>query len=257
MRRIAERAGLGRRVAPSALALATGLALAAPAVAGDRAGLGFIGYSGDGRYFAFEEYGIQDGSGFAYANVYVLDLDTDTWVKGAPVKVVVEEDSAAISAARTQALGQARAMLAQYAVSEPVDILALIGDGVADADYSTLEAGWPSYGMEGPQNGFELSLETFEAEGKPECATYSEEPMQGFALTVTQEGASREAHRDVRVPNSRGCVQGYRLYGVVAPFGYYARPDDTSLYGVVAIVGVYTLGFEGPDRRFLAVPLAR
>jgi predicted secreted protein len=42
------------------------IALAAtPALAGDRALIDYIGFSPDARYFAFEEFGIQDGSGCA------------------------------------------------------------------------------------------------------------------------------------------------------------------------------------------------
>ena len=41
-----------------------------PALAGDAALADFIGFSEDGQTFAFEEYGIQDGSGFAYSTIY-------------------------------------------------------------------------------------------------------------------------------------------------------------------------------------------
>ena len=38
------------------------------ASAGDTATPQVLGFSADGKVFAFEEYGIQDGSGFPYAN---------------------------------------------------------------------------------------------------------------------------------------------------------------------------------------------
>ncbi len=41
-----------------------------------------IGFSPDRRYFAFEQYGVQDGSGFAYSDIFVIDLSNDSWVKG-------------------------------------------------------------------------------------------------------------------------------------------------------------------------------
>ena len=64
-------------VVPAASALlAASLTLfsAAPALAGDAAQFDPIGFSEDGRYFAYEEYGIQDGSGFPYATIYLVDL---------------------------------------------------------------------------------------------------------------------------------------------------------------------------------------
>lgn len=57
-------------------------------------------------------------------------------------------------------------------------------------------------------------------------------------------------HRDEVLPKSRGCVLDYRLYAVVIP-GLDA-PQGTG----VAVVSTYPGGFEGPDRRFLAVPFA-
>jgi predicted secreted protein len=42
--------------------------------AGDYANLNFVGFSKDGRYLAFEEYGVQDGSGFPYSSYYFVDV---------------------------------------------------------------------------------------------------------------------------------------------------------------------------------------
>ena len=43
------------------------------AEAGDYADRTILGFSPDGSTFAFEEFGVQDGSGFAYANIYMID----------------------------------------------------------------------------------------------------------------------------------------------------------------------------------------
>ena len=48
-------------------------AVAGSAAAGDTASLSVLGYSPDGKVFAFEEYGIFDGSGFPYSNIYFID----------------------------------------------------------------------------------------------------------------------------------------------------------------------------------------
>ncbi|MCR6670908.1 DUF2259 domain-containing protein [Devosia ginsengisoli] len=237
-------------------ALLGALTLAAPAIAGDRAGIDYLGYSDDFRYFAFEEYGIQDGSGFAYTNIYVLDLSSDDWVKGAPIRVRIDDESVDLRQARAEAHAQAQPLLEQYGITEPVEILALNGDGTVDADFNRMTAGWPSYGMSAPAHVFDLTLESFTALGDGTCASYTDEPLTGFALTYTKDGTSTEVHRDVTVPKSRGCVSAYRLYGVIAPFDSFAAFNTDPTAGVVAIVSVYSLGFEGPDRRFIAVPLA-
>ena len=50
--------------------------------AGDVAELEILGFTGDGGVFAFEEYGVQDGSGFPYANRYYIDTADDTFSQG-------------------------------------------------------------------------------------------------------------------------------------------------------------------------------
>ena len=79
------------------------------ALAADGAAFNAIGYSPDSRYFAFEQYGVQDGSGFPYWDVFVIDLKTNEWVKGSPYRALLESEEAKLAAARDQARGRRRA----------------------------------------------------------------------------------------------------------------------------------------------------
>ncbi|MET3899383.1 putative secreted protein [Devosia sp. UYZn731] len=241
------------RLAASLLAL---LVLVLPAWAGDRAGIGFIGYSDDARYFAFEEFGIQDGSGFAYANVYVLDLQTDQWVKNTPVRVRLEDESSTLAAARADALSQARPVLDTLGIAEPVDIIALNGDGAAGINDKMLRFGQPGYSMAAPEASYELTLSGVAATlSMADCVGETDAGEAGFALNLTVDGKAHEVYRDKTVPESRGCPLGYRLYGVITPFDDLAAFAPELGPGALAIVSVYSLGFEGADRRFIAVPL--
>ncbi|MER3444496.1 MAG: hypothetical protein C4333_10405, partial [Meiothermus sp.] len=67
---------LGGVVLRAGLVLAVlALAAGAPrAVAGDAAGLEFLGFSRDASHLAFEQYGIRDGSGFPYSEVFLVDV---------------------------------------------------------------------------------------------------------------------------------------------------------------------------------------
>ncbi|ODT74877.1 MAG: hypothetical protein ABS76_35765 [Pelagibacterium sp. SCN 64-44] len=255
MRQNGAARGSVQRAAAAAFSGAWLLALGATtALAGDRAGIDLIGYSPDMSYFAFEEFGIQDGSGFAYSSVFILELPTDMWVKGSPIRVRLEEDGSSLSQARRIAAEQARSLLDDHGITEPAMMLALNGDGEA-ADFTRLEAGWPGYGLDAPRDSFGLELESFEAPSKAACADYTDEPVLGFALTLTRDGERSEIYRDERIPTSRGCPLAYRLYGVAAPFTEPFGADADRQAGLVALVSVYSLGFEGPDRRFIAVPL--
>ena len=86
-------------------AIALSLLSASAAGAGDVAEMRPIGYSPDGRYFAFEQFGEQDGSGFAYAEVQVIDTETDRYVEGTPVRVLIQREGASIGEARRQTDG--------------------------------------------------------------------------------------------------------------------------------------------------------
>lgn len=258
MRPIGAAAGSARpasalKGALAAFALAGLALLAGPVAAGDRALLDILGYSEDGAYFAFEEFGIQDGSGFAYSNIYVLELATDSWVPGTPVRFRpgVETEDVPLPVVRARALDMAMPVLDRLGIVWPADILALIGDGVADGDARRLDFGLPSYQRGEILRPHTLRLDTAPAPADPDCASWFEGPFLGFSLTLETKGASHQVHSDESVPRSRGCPFDYRLYGVVAPF--WAGDLDAA----VALVSVYPGGFEGPDRRFIAVPLGR
>jgi predicted secreted protein len=224
--------------------------LVQPSLAGDRAEIDMIGFSGDARYFAFEEFGIRDGSGFAYSTLYVVDLQADEWVSGTPVRISAENEEVPLREIRSQATSEAAPTLNKLAITEPATIAALIGDGEPDMGGKHLRFGAPSPERGEVQAPHELALTQFDARSPSTCAEwFGAEPL-GFALQLSGETGERELHRDSDLPRSRGCPLDYRLYGVVLPFG----AGDIG-HGV-AIVSVYPGGFEGPDRRFIAVPLA-
>lgn len=243
---------LRNRLFATLLVLISFVAGAFPALAGDSAVAIVQGYSNDGRYFAFEEFGIQDGSGFAYSNIYAVDLDTDRWVVGTPIRIQAEEDTIPLPVIRERAYEQALPRLEGLGITQPAQVAALIGDGVPNADGTTLTFGLPVHtGMPGQvRNRYDLKLETFETESGAPCLDWFDAKPIGFSVSITDFGVTREAYRDGSLPRSRGCPQTYRFYGVYLPY------MATDISRAVALVSVYAYGFEGPDRRFVAVPLS-
>jgi predicted secreted protein len=232
------------------VALAVLAAAAAPALAGDRSLAEVIGYSPDGRYFAFEELGIHDGSGLAYSTIFVLDLEADAWVGGTPIRVRAEAEEQRLPAIRAEATAKAAEALAQFGIEKPAEVLAMIGDGAVDGgDGTRLGFGLPGYQAGRVAERYELRLTSFPATAPSPCkAWFGAEPL-GYELVLVEGEEEQIIHRDDRLPESRGCPLAYRLYGVVVPF------DAGSLEDAVALISVYPGGFEGPDRRFVAVPL--
>jgi predicted secreted protein len=238
--------------AASALLAASLFVLPAPALAGDAANFDPIGFSEDGRYFAYEEYGIQDGSGFPYSSIYVVDIAADAWIPGSPFRARLDEDGANTFRARQEARALAAEAIEGLDIHAPAQFIALNGDG-EPVDGKVLDfgaVGWDPGQIVGMNR---LTLETFEADSPMDCDALMGEEAKGYRLTLE---SGREApvvlHEDgERLPNSRGCAMDYRIFGVVTGEAL------TTLDKAMVIVSVYPFGFEGPDRRFLAVPLGQ
>lgn len=247
MKRNGELVGMVRLVA-SFLAL---MAMALPAMAGDRAALDIIGYSEDAQFFAFEEYGVQDGSGFAYSSIYIVELSSDSWVMGTPIKVQAEGEDTSLASVRAQAMAEAAEKIEALGIDYPADMIALNGDGAGEGDAQTLRFGVPGYLPGSVLTDNELLLTSFATTAAAPCEEwFSVEPL-GYELAIAEGESERLIHRDGALPRSRGCPTAYRLYGVVLP--YMAQ----SIEDAVALISVYPGGFEGPDRRFIAVPLGQ
>lgn len=59
--------------------------------AGDAATFINLGFSPDGKFFAFGQYGYQDGSGFPYAEVYIIDVVKNSYINGGVFKVLSDD----------------------------------------------------------------------------------------------------------------------------------------------------------------------
>src|SRR5690606_27384389 len=162
------------------------LAIAAPAAAGDRAMIDYLGYSEDGRYFAFEEFGVQDGSGFHYANIYIVDLPADRWVAGTPFRVMLDDDEADVEDARDAALEQAEARLDALGIADAAYPIAVTGDGEPGAgEGDELAFGAPGYGLD-PIDAATirtLTLDTLPLAPSGDC-TIIENEVFGFSLSL-------------------------------------------------------------------------
>lgn len=248
MRRTGRTGGAGenrRMVAVAGLWLA---ASAVPAWAGDRALVDFIGYSHELAYFAFEEYGVQDGTNLAYSTIRIVEL-ADGRPVGAPYSSEAVEMDRPLAEIRAATRRAAAAKLRELAIDTPVEIMALAGDGITQVSGS-MRFGTPAWGPPGTIEGdYLLSLETFEAPPSAACTETIGRPGLGFALSFTVDGTTRELHRDATLAEWRGCPVGYRIYAALGPFG------EGSITDAVVMVASYPFGFEGPDRRFLAIPI--
>lgn len=234
------------------LAIAGGAVLAAsPALAGDIATFQSIGFSQDGSIYAFEEFGIQDGSGFPYSNIFLIDTVNDTYLAGTPIRVRLDVENAGLSQARAEAMKKARPLIDKHDLFDnPGDIVAF--NPVTELDSASDRLRYRAYPADPAfGNPYALKLESFKVAPTGHCIDMVDQ-LVAFRLKMTEKDgtpANDPLHEDKDVPTSRGCTTGYRLGGVVT----YAPIAGSSVH--MALVQVFSAGFEGNDGRWIAVPV--
>jgi len=219
-----------------------------PTLAGDMATAEILGFSADGGTFAFEEYGVQDGSGFPYANRFYIDTDSDDFLPGTPIRVRLDDEQATVQAAREEARKRAQSMLSDEELKENRGFQAGWNDVTElSADPHRMIVN-PRPIMPPLDDPIEFRLEELPVSQPESCQGMGE--SVGFRLLriATVAGAETTVvHEDEEVPSSRGCPLGYRIAGIQTFHPQGGEP----VFAV--LIAVRRVGFEGPDHRFLAV----
>ncbi len=218
-----------------------------PAAAGDTASVNVLGFSADGRVFAFEEYGVQDGSGFPYAHRFYLDTANDKFIAGTPIRVLLEDETLGVQAARAQARFRGEKIVKDATLDANRGNLAGFNAVTeASADPHRLAVN-PRSVFPPIDSLLELRLEEFAIDPPQRCQGI--DGIVGFRLLRidgTPGGRTKLLHEDKTVPLSRGCPNGYRLSGIQTFF-----PDaGQDVYAV--LIAIRRFGFEGPDFRWIA-----
>lgn len=216
--------------------------------AGDTAELQILGFSHDGGIFAFEEYGVQDGSGFPYANRYYIDTRTDKFLEGTPIRVRIDDESATIAAARRKAREGSQIFIEDSELSENRGYTAAF-NAVTELNAD------PNRVVVNPRPVFppidapvEFRLEQFPLAAEGRCDGLGD--LAGFRLLridSAENGKTALLHEDKALPQSRNCPTGYRIGGVQT---FFDAKDGPVFAVLVAVQGI---GFEGPDHRWIAV----
>jgi predicted secreted protein len=201
--------------------------------AGDAANLEFIGFSKDGRFLAFEQYGIQDGSGFAYGSVTVVDTAKNVQV--AQVSRTIERENSTVA--------QARAAVNASGVTRPYSIVA--GNqgrfiGIA-AQAPNIQGQRSQFIYGGRTHELELNSEFVDVDEKV-CPDKIQARLE-LKLTVSNvAGKPRTLQKDGTLPASRACARAYEM-------------KSAHLLGntLVVFVVVHLPGFEGSDLRWMAI----
>jgi predicted secreted protein len=247
-----------------ALALLLPLAATASgAHAGDGAAVHVLGFSADGRYFAYEQYGEQDGSGTLHSTIIAVETVGDRLVKGMPVAALMDPDHPALGKEprekqladiRAKAAADAAALLQQLGIAGAgTQIAAVLNsrsramldpEQVKAVRQTTVSAiPLPTFGADA-----RLMLREFDI-ALPRCKDLvpGEHP-NGFGLTLERKARPTiHLNRDQTIPTTRGCPEKYGIAEAHA----LPLPDGSTALAVV--IQYFYLALEGPDRRFLVV----
>lgn len=218
-----------------------------PASAGDVAGLSILGFSADAAIFAFEEYGVQDGSGFPYANRFYIDVATDRFIPGTPIRVRIDDEGATLQQARDRAGAPGQAIVSDAELAQNRGHTAGI-NAVTELSADPLRLAVNPRPVIPPVDAaVEFRIEQYALDTSG-CENLG--PTMGFRLLridLTPGGAVDLLHEDDRIPSSRGCPLGYRIGAV------QTIHPDTGTPSFAVLVAVRSFGFEGPDYRWIAV----
>ena len=258
---------------------ALSLTVASAAWAGDAAARRIIGFSPDGNIFAFEQYGTLDAgaSDSGYSEIDIIDTRTDQFVSGKPILVVDESEDSTLTLdqARAQAATKAAPTLAKYGIASSgqrtaFDKFTFPDDMVAYNDISRLEQVSQKW-LSPLYDELEIStiqLDEILADSTTDCSASFDERQGdqalegdkalqgdktgkalGFRLTLQgQDGKPfKVLHEDKAVPGSRNCPTSYSLSE-----SYEFTPAGKPAV-IVVLVQRFSQGFEGRDRRFIAV----
>lgn len=209
-----------------------------------------IGFSNDERYFAFVQYGEQDGSGFPEAITTIIDTSTSKVVSQA--QVILEDDDGKAtdnSIAKAVAKSKKNANLARY-IERPGKLQGKLLLHRLPTDLSEISKNVFSFHpiAGGASGGYSYELKiaqlTAPVEKDHNDWCYSDEYNKMIAVKLLNEVSGKEHHvyADKRQPKLRTCSFDYRLVKVL-----------TVNTRVVFIFKYLTIGFEGPDHSYMAV----
>lgn len=216
--------------------------------AGDAAELNILGFSKDGKIFAFEEFGVQDGSGFPYSNRFYIDTADDSFVPGTPIHARIDDENATLDAARAEARQKGEKIISQAELAANRGFTAGLNPVTelsADPFRMVVNPRPIFYPVDPP---LEVRLELVPLNDTEPCSSHGE--INGFRLLRIDPkdgGRTQLLHEDKSIPQSRGCPSDYSIGGI------QTLEIAHTLTSYAVLIAVRRYGFEGPDFRWIAV----
>lgn len=217
----------------------------APTYASDASLKRIVGFSPDGKYFTFEQYGIQDGSGWPYVDIYFIDTVNNTWVQD-PIRMTVKDETASIAKVRASAIAQATPTIKQ--LNTTLHGFTLVSNPITQLDRDKYNAHFGIHPSAPTLDQYKLQLTTSNA-NSAKCNQYTADAKK-FNLTLTSVNNNKiiEKYADANLPTSRNCPIDYSISDV----HYFEAVNGDVIF--MTFINIMAYGFEGADRRFMVIP---
>jgi predicted secreted protein len=207
------------------------------AIAVDATEVKALGFSPDGRYFAFEQHGA-DRAG-TYSMTVAMEVADNRQVKGGSVSYSDDDRSSARKASTTT-----RRLLRRLRISSR-DYMTVSLRGLDVEPFQ--EASQKSLALPGSWFGAETWLVLRQFKIAQRCQNTKENPI-GFALSLERKDAPAiQLSHDVSISSARGCPTRYRVVEA------HARRLKDGPVALAVIVQNFAPGFDAKNRNFIAV----
>ncbi len=216
--------------------------------------LDVIGFSPDGRYFAFEQYGFNEGQGVPYSNMYFVDVERNAYVTK-PIIHEAKNDDPKADIETLQARVRNRNRIFSQNIFEdlklhyPLPGQRVIHHPVTDLGVKNNQVSFtpdiPFGGLSYDKYDLDLSFKQIDEGKNLSCHGMGKPKI--FKLTLTHSGGQQQVlQEDKRLPPSRGCPLNYRIQDVY----WYSYQKHNY---IAVFINVISAGFEGEDMRYLVV----
>jgi predicted secreted protein len=224
------------------------LTLSTSAWSGDATTLNFIGFSKEGDYLAFQQYGITEGEGVGHATTYFVDVKgnkyaaklTESRKEDAKTETIAELSQANLEQAKPELekLGIIKDNVGTQVVTR------LFSDVGANPKKAEFALGMTSLAsIIPPQKTFVLTLQTENAKAESDCSNLGETKNLTLKLENTNAKKSKTLQEDKDIPKSRGCPLDYRIQDVYVYNEKY----------IAVFINIFSHGFGGQNMRYLVV----
>lgn len=241
------------------LAAAFVLTLAGQAQAGDAAARNVLGFSADGKVFAFEQYTMVYEAEVSLSEYYFVDTAADRFMPGTPVSVRISgDDGLDEKKARADAAAKAAPLVQKYGISDRgkhfpgAPSMALDDIGIYHMEPKPLARRQEIELPDGRKAVLTLARKPMGSamcDGAGGRGTKGKVAVSGLSLTLEIGGKKLPLQDDKKLPANRRCVSDY---GIAEAWLHTAADKTLSLAVLVETVDNHDY-HAGPSRRFMAV----